>query len=143
MDRRRFVRSVLALGATGGLVSLPERSVYATDRPHRIHWSSSHPNDLRVNPLFEACRDNVHFDLRSYAIMRYGPTAREVLVSNHAYGWRIRYRSGSRTRGVGINMLSVASWTGRRMFGTRLKNYGCYFVNWNAYAWRGVYIFRI
>ena len=120
----------------------------ATDRPYRVHWAN---NDLNVNPLAEVAVDNVPFDMNGHghamtghghARARYGSTAVAFLTRDHAYGWAIRYRVGNPTRQVGVDMLDVARWTGQNRWGGRVKNYGCYFVNWSGSSWRGTYILR-
>jgi hypothetical protein len=141
-SRRGFLRTLsVGVCATGFVLSAGDHA-FATDRPGRIHWSNS---NTTVNPLWEFYVDNVPLDgvvLNDYAKMRYGATASAYLERNHAYSWRIKYRQGNRWVVVGINMLDVADFVGRNRWGIRVRNHGCYFVNWNGNTWRGIYIVR-
>lgn len=138
MNRPRCTPFACLLLATTFLL-LAVSPAGATDRPYRVHWAN---NDLNVNPLTEVAVDNVPFDMNGYARARYGPTAVAFLTRDHAYGWAIRYRVGNQTRQDGVDMLDVARWTGQNRWGGRVKNYGCYFVNWSGNSWRGAYILR-
>jgi hypothetical protein len=115
---------------------------------NRITWSNPDPWSLRVSHN-EVVVNNVHFDLlgfaRAYAVPRGGdPRSVSVyLVSNNAYGWRMKYRVGTQWRIAHFDMMSVAIWQGQRNFGGRPRNYGFYFTNFaSPYSWRGVYILQ-
>lgn len=136
MTRRIVLLSVLAMSG----ITLSVSSVKAQSRPNSTVWNSP---DTSVNPLYETYANDVPFDdLDGYARSRYGATADAYMETNHAYGWKIRYRSNTGWRVVGINMLDAAQYHGRKRFGTRLKNWGCYFKNWSGTSWRGAYIVR-
>lgn len=141
-SRREFLRTMVVGVCATGVAMLPVQEALATDRPGRIHWRNS---NTTVNPLWEFYVDNVPLDgivLNDYARMRYGTSASAYLERNHAYYWRIKYRQGNRWVVVGIDMLDVADFVGRMRWGIRVRNYGCYFVNWNGNTWRGCYIVR-
>lgn len=115
---------------------------------NKITWAFSDATSLRVR-LDETVVNNVHFDLlgfaREYAVQRGGDrnSVSVYLVSNNAYGWRMKYQVRGKWHVAHFSMLSVAQWQGQRNFGGRARNYGFYFTNFSSpYSWRGIYIVR-
>ena len=136
MNHKFVFLSLLTMSGVGLVAS----AVKAQSQPNSIVWNS---RDTSVNPLYESYADGVPFnDLDGYARSRFGSTASAYMERDHAYGWKIKYRTSTGWRVVGIDMLDAAQYHGRKKFGNRLKNWGCYFKNWSGTSWRGGYIVR-
>ena len=118
----------------------------------QYNWKWKDPISLSVNvQAGEHVVRNVGFDMlgyaRQYAVLR-GANYQSVsayVVSNHAYGWRMKYFARGRWVVEGFDMMDVARWQGNQNYGyTRVKNYGFYIVDMNSpYGWRGCYILRL
>jgi hypothetical protein len=119
-----------------------------------VTWSYTDSQHFPPNtPLHSWCYvDNIGFNLlgyaRGYASIRGGSSSSVTvfLVSNNAYGWRMKYYVPSRKVWItcGFDMLAVAQWQGQRLgydtLPRTLKNWGCYMRNFNdPYSWRGAY----
>ncbi len=117
----------------------------------QYNWKWNDPISRSVNVLAgEHIVNNVGFNMlgyaRQYAVLR-GASYESVsayVVSNHAYGWRMKYFARGRWVVEGFDMMDVARWQGLQNYGyTRVKNYGFYIVDMNSpYGWRGCYILR-
>lgn len=140
----RFALAVCAMSFGVGLMS-------NTATAQQYTWRWNDPISRSIDVIAgESLVVNVHFDMlgyaRQYAVLR-GANFHSVsvfFVSNHAYGWRMKYFARGRWVVEHFSMMDVARWQGNQNFGAwRVKNYGFYIVNMNSpYGWRGCYILR-